>query len=119
VIEQILLAIEKLQGQFRAEGRRLIGVGVAVPGIVAHLGGDARVHAPNIGWRDVPLERMIRERTGLPVFAENGAKHSGRQRCVGAGRGATHAVVALWGTGIGAAIFTNGHDLPGCSFERR
>jgi len=109
VIEQILLAIEKLQAEFAAEGRRLIGVGVAVPGIVAHLGGDARVHAPNIGWRDVPLERMIRERTGVPVFADNGAKALGQaEMWLGAGRGASHAVVALWGTGIGAAIFTNG-----------
>jgi predicted NBD/HSP70 family sugar kinase len=109
VIEQIILAIEKLQGQFSAEGRRLIGVGVAVPGIVAHLGSDARVHAPNIGWRDVPLEPLIRERTGLPVFADNGAKALGQaEMWLGAGRGTSHAVVALWGTGIGAAIFTNG-----------
>ena len=27
---------------------------------------------------------------------------------LGAGRGARHAVVTLWGTGVGAAIFTNG-----------
>lgn len=109
VIDQISLAIEKLQGQFGAEGRRLIGVGVAVPGIVAHPGGDARVHAPNIGWRDVPLERLIRDRVGLPVFADNGAKALGQaEMWLGAGRGTSHAVVALWGTGIGAAIFTNG-----------
>jgi predicted NBD/HSP70 family sugar kinase len=109
VVEQIIVAIEKLQGQFAAEGRRLIGVGVAVPGVGAHQGDDARVHAPNIGWRDVPLERLIRERAGLPVFADNGAKALGQaEMWLGAGRGASHAVVALWGTGVGAAIFTNG-----------
>ena len=39
VIDQIIVAIEKLQGQFAAENRRLIGVGVAVPGVVAHHDG--------------------------------------------------------------------------------
>ena len=109
VIDQIIVAIEKLQGQFAAENRRLIGIGVAVPGVVAHHDGDARVHAPNIGWRDVPMERQMRERVGLPVFADNGAKALGQaEMWLGAGRGASHAVVALWGTGVGAAIFTNG-----------
>ena len=46
---------------------------------------------------------------GLPVFADNGAKALGQaEMWLGAGRGASHAVVALWGTGVGAAIFTNG-----------
>ncbi len=109
VIDQIIVAIEKLQGQFAAENRRLIGVGVAVPGVVANHDGDARVHAPNIGWRDVPMEKLIQERVSLPVFADNGAKALGQaEMWLGAGRGASHAVVALWGTGVGAAIFTNG-----------
>jgi predicted NBD/HSP70 family sugar kinase len=109
VIDQIIEAIEKLQSQFSAESRRLIGIGVAVPGVVAHHDSDARVHAPNIGWRDVPIERLIREKVGLPVFADNGAKALGQaEMWLGAGRGASHAVVTLWGTGVGAAIFTNG-----------
>lgn len=109
VIDQIIVAIEKLQAQFSGEGRRLLGVGVAVPGIVAEHDGQSRVHAPNIGWRDVPLEAMIRQRVHLPVFADNGAKALGQaEMWLGAGRGASHAVVALWGTGVGAAIFTNG-----------
>jgi predicted NBD/HSP70 family sugar kinase len=109
VIDQIIVAIEKLQAQFAVENRRLIGVGVAVPGVVANHDGDARVHAPNIGWRDVPMEKLIQERVSLPVFADNGAKALGQaEMWLGAGRGASHAVVALWGTGVGAAIFTNG-----------
>jgi len=108
-VEEIIVAIEKLQAKFASEGRRVLGVGVAVPGIVAHRDGEAHVHAPNIGWRDVPLERLVRRRVGLPVFADNGAKALGQaEMWLGAGRGASHAIVALWGTGVGAAIFTNG-----------
>jgi predicted NBD/HSP70 family sugar kinase len=109
VVDEIIVAIEKLQAQFSGEGRRLLGVGVAVPGIVAEQNGESRVHAPNIGWRDVPLEAMVREQVRVPVFADNGAKALGQaEMWLGAGRGVSHAIVALWGTGVGAAIFTNG-----------
>ncbi len=109
VVDRIIVAIEKLKGQLDAEGRRLLGVGVAVPGIVAYQPRGSRVHAPNIGWRDVPMEEMVRARVALPVFVDNGAKALGQaEMWMGAGRGVSNAVIALWGTGIGAAIFTNG-----------
>lgn len=109
VIDEIVQAVGQITAEFSAEGRRLLGVGVAVPGIVAHHNGHARVHAPSIGWRDVPLEEQLHKRLRTPVFAENGAKALGQaEMWLGAGRGARHAVVALWGTGVGAAIFTNG-----------
>jgi predicted NBD/HSP70 family sugar kinase len=108
-VDGIALAVARLKSQFSAEGRRLLGVGAAVPGMVEHQGGGARVHAPNIGWDDVPLERLLKGALGVPVFVENGAKTLGQaEMWLGAGRGARHAVVALWGTGVGAAIFTNG-----------
>ncbi len=109
VIDQIVVAIEKLLGQLGGEDRRVLGVGVALPGIVAEQDGEARVHAPNIGWRDLPLEKMICQRLNLPVFADNGAKALGQvEMWLGAGRGAGHVAIVLWGTGVGAAIFTNG-----------
>ena len=109
VVDRIIVAINKLKAQLDGEGRRLLGVGVALPGIVAYRAGGSRVHAPNIGWRDVPMEEMVRARVGLPVFVDNGAKALGQaEMWMGAGRGVSNAVVALWGTGLGAAIFTNG-----------
>jgi predicted NBD/HSP70 family sugar kinase len=109
VIEHIAAAVEQVHLQFAREGRRALGVGIALPGVVEQDGGDVRVHAPNIGWDDIPLVRILSERVGLPVFAENGAKTLGQaEMWLGAGRGTEHAVVTLWGTGVGAAIFTNG-----------
>ena len=112
-VDQVVAAILELQGRLGRD-RRWLGVGIAVPGIVAQDSGGARVHAPNIGWRDVPLEAMVRDRTGLAVFVDNGAKALGQaEMWLGAGQGATHAVVALWGTGVGAAVFTNGSIYQG------
>src|SRR4051794_8032978 len=42
-------------------------IGVAVPGVVDEVTGTA-VFSANIGWRDVPLRRLLAERTGLPVW---------------------------------------------------
>lgn len=107
VIEHIAGAVVELRDRFEGEGRRVLGVGVALPGIVQH-DGPARVQAPNIGWADVAIEQLLQERVGLPVRAENGAKTLGQaEMWLGAGRGCEHAVVTLWGTGVGAAIFTN------------
>ena len=107
-LEQVAVAIEELRAQLAGDGRRLLGVGVAVPGIVGHQGGQLRVHAPNIGWHDIALQPLA-QRLGVPLFADNGAKALGQaEMWLGAGRGAGDAAVALWGTGVGAAIFTGG-----------
>jgi predicted NBD/HSP70 family sugar kinase len=53
---------------------RLVGIGVAVVGITRRA--DGLVHlAPNLGWRDVPLGDMLRERLVLdaPVSVANEA----------------------------------------------
>ena len=41
-VEETVKAVERIQAQFSAEGRRLLGVGVAVPGIVEHRVDDAQ-----------------------------------------------------------------------------
>jgi predicted NBD/HSP70 family sugar kinase len=94
----------------------VVGVGVAVPGIVEQ-GISALVHAPTIGWHGVPLTQLLRERgVTLPVFVENGAKTFGQaEMWFGAGRGARHAVIVLIGTGVGAALVTDGASYHGVS----
>jgi predicted NBD/HSP70 family sugar kinase len=94
----------------------VIGVGVGVPGIVEQ-GFTALVHAKTIGWDAVPLGRMLRERgLELPVLLENGAKTLGQaEMWFGAGRGARHAVIVLVGSGVGAAVVTNGVTYQGAS----
>jgi predicted NBD/HSP70 family sugar kinase len=108
VVEHVAAAVSELQSQFEQSGRRVLGVGVGVPGVVEH-DRDVHVHAPSIGWSAVPLSRLLRAQIDLPLFIENGAKTLGQaEMWLGAGRGARHAVVTLWGTGVGAAIFADG-----------
>jgi predicted NBD/HSP70 family sugar kinase len=107
----------------------LLGLGIGVPGTVEQPAGKVRtsrrgepesgahVHAPTIGWRAVPLESMLR-RQGLemPLFLDNGAKTQGQaEMWFGAGQGARHAVIALVGSGVAAAVVTDGATYRGVS----
>jgi predicted NBD/HSP70 family sugar kinase len=113
IMERVGEAVRELQRRFELDGRRVLGVGVAVPGVVEH-DADGSVHAPGIGWRLVPIARLLRNRVDLPLFVENGAKTLGQaEMWLGAGRGARHAVVVLWGTGVGAAAFADGRLFQG------
>ncbi|MFE5791913.1 ROK family protein [Streptomyces sp. NPDC056503] len=91
----------------------LLGVGVGVPGIVEHPdGGGAVVHGQTVGWDAVPLERLLRDAVDLPPEVpyriDNGAKTLGQaEMWFGAGRGATSAVVVLFGSGVGACVTTD------------
>jgi predicted NBD/HSP70 family sugar kinase len=115
VVEQIAEAVNELQRRFERERRPILGVGVAVPGVVEH-DRDVHVHAPSIGWKAVPLGRLLGDRVELPLFIENGAKTLGQaEMWLGAGRGAEHAVVTLWGTGVGAAMFAEGRLYRGAA----
>jgi predicted NBD/HSP70 family sugar kinase len=79
-----------------------------VPGIVEQ-GAEALVHGQTYGWDGVPLERLLRAHTDLPLRFENCAKTSGQAELwFGAGRGVRSAVVAILGSGVGASLISGG-----------
>ncbi|MET9676361.1 ROK family protein [Streptomyces sp. NPDC006482] len=100
---------------------RLLGIGVGVPGIVAHTEDGAVVHGQTIGWDSVPLERLLRQAVDLPetvpYWIDNGAKTLGQaEMWFGAGRGARSAVVVLFGSGVGACSVSDPME-PGRALE--
>jgi predicted NBD/HSP70 family sugar kinase len=91
----------------------VLGFGVGVAGVVEQ-DGDAVVHAQTLGWDAVPLGAMLRAATDIDVHVDNGAKTLGQaEMWFGAGRGARQAVVALVGTGVGAAVVVDGRSYRG------
>jgi predicted NBD/HSP70 family sugar kinase len=93
----------------------ILGVGVAVPGLVEHREG-AVVDGQSVGWHAVPLEAMLRDRTGLPILVDNGAKTLGQaEKWFGAARGTDNAVIVLLGIGVGTCIISNGEVYRGAT----
>ncbi|WP_433086013.1 ROK family protein [Dactylosporangium sp. CA-052675] len=94
----------------------VLGIGIGVPGTVEQAD-PPLVYAPTLGWRGVSFHTLLRERgITAPLFVENGAKTQGQaEMWFGAGRGAGNAVIVLVGSGVGAAVITNGTVYRGAS----
>ncbi|MGW8361701.1 ROK family protein [Streptomyces wedmorensis] len=113
VVDHIREGIAEVLRSAEVPAERLLGVGVGVPGIVAPTPEDgAVVHGQTTGWDAVPLERLLREAVDLPASVpyriDNGAKTLGQaEMWFGAGRGASSAVVVLFGSGVGACVVTD------------
>lgn len=95
---------------------RPAGVVVAVPGLVGADPG-AVAHAPNLGWRRVPVAALLRERlqgplAGLPLEVHNEANLGARAE-LWLGAGAADAVHVSAEAGIGAALVVGGRLLRG------
>lgn len=115
VVRHILDGLAAVIEGASAAPASIIGVGVGVPGVIERAP-DAVVHRQTAGWDGVPLERMLREGTRLPLFVGNGAASLGQaEMWFGAGRGHRDAVVALVGSGVGAAVMVDGSPYRGAA----
>jgi len=108
IVEAILAGLSAVLASAGADPQTVLGVGVGVPGLVEQ-GPEVLVYRQAYGWEAVPLERLLRAGTDLPLHIDNGAKTMGQAELwFGAGRGTQHAVVCLIGSGVGASIIAHG-----------
>ncbi|MDX6431331.1 MAG: hypothetical protein QOE54_3697 [Streptosporangiaceae bacterium] len=115
VAERILDGVRSLVSDAGIGEDRVLGIGVGVPGVVTQAP-EQVVDAPTYGWHGAPLGALLRAGTTLPLHIDNGANTLGQAELwLGAGRGARHMIVALLGTGVGAAIINDGVLLRGVS----
>jgi predicted NBD/HSP70 family sugar kinase len=93
----------------------LLGVGVAVPGIVnrADLG---MVDAAVLGWVGAPIGRQLRAELGTPILVENDVKALAvAESLYGRGRDKRNFVVVTIGRGVGFASVLEGVVRRGAS----
>jgi predicted NBD/HSP70 family sugar kinase len=91
----------------------VLGVGIGVPGIVEQ-GPEVLVYGQTYQWNAVPLERLLRAHTDLPLRFENCAKTMGQAELwFGAGRSVGNAAVVLIGSGVGASLISGGSGYQG------
>jgi glucokinase len=109
--DAVLAAVLDAAAELAAAGP--VAIGVAVPGVVDEER-DVVAYAANLGWRDVPLRAAVRERTGLPVGFGRDMRACGLAEVThGAARGARDAAIIPIGTGIAAALISDGRYLSG------
>ena len=115
--ETVAIIVETLR-QLESEltARRVLGIGVAVPGIVQADDGLVR-WAPHLGWTDVPLAALIAQETGIEASVGNDASLGAiAEHLFGAGRGLDDLVYLNGGaSGIGGGVIVAGRPLGGRS----
>ena len=114
-VGHIVTGITSVIAEAGVAKQAILGVGVAVPGLVEHRE-SAVVHGQSVGWDAVPLEAMLRRETDLPILVDNGAKTLGQaERWFGAARGTDNAVIVLLGIGVGMCFISNGEVYRGAT----
>ncbi|UCE97072.1 MAG: ROK family protein [Candidatus Bathyarchaeota archaeon] len=111
VIADIIKGIEECLNETRKKAHAL-GIGIAGQ---VDWNGVVR-HAQNLELENAPLEKILREKLGVPTVVVNDVRAAtwGEWR-YGSGKGVNDLVVLFVGTGIGGGVITGGNMLEGCS----
>lgn len=120
VVERLAtLSAELIDAPAKVADIGTIGVGVAVVGVVDRRSATV-VLAPNVGWHDLPLGELLRDRLDLPVSvpvlvaneADLGALAEARR---GAAHGVDDLLYLSGEVGVGGGVLVGGRALIGAS----
>lgn len=97
-------------------GHRVVGVGLAIPGLL-EPGGGRVIEAPHLGWRDEPLPALLSDTLQLRTVSTNDAVAGAiAQAAFGAGQDVPDLVYLYGGaSGIGGGIMSGGHLVRGAT----
>lgn len=88
-------------------------VGIGSPGTCNRATGVVE-YANNLGFENLPLQKMVEESLGKPVYIENDANAAAYGEYVaGAAKGTDSCVCVTLGTGVGSGIILDGMILSG------
>ena len=90
--------------------------GVGSPGSINPTDGIV-VYSNNLGFFDLHLSRLLKEKTGLDFYLDNDANAAAYGEFVaGAGRGTKDFVMITLGTGVGGGVIIGGKMLTGSNY---
>ncbi|WP_261165108.1 ROK family transcriptional regulator [Microbacterium sp. Marseille-Q6965] len=116
-VDDVVAAVARIVRSWRAgalRGARIVGIGVAVPGLVRAADGMVRL-APHLEWRETDISGRLGAATGLPVAVGNDASLAARaERLFGAARDHGDIVYLNGGaSGIGGGVIMRGMTMGG------
>ncbi|MGK0188161.1 MAG: glucokinase [Verrucomicrobiales bacterium] len=112
-LEKIADAIDEALDDAKIKKSELAAVGIGCPGVVDFETGMLR-HAPNLGWKEVPVGKFLNDKFNCAVAVLNDvdAGTFGEYR-EGAGKGARSLLGVFPGTGVGGGFVYEGKILRG------
>jgi predicted NBD/HSP70 family sugar kinase len=101
----------------RFSDRRLVGIGVGIPGTIARDTGHV-IAAEELGWFDVDAGRILGEGLAVKPIVENDAKLAAfAEHWFHSEEAPLNFVFVAGARGLGTGIFVDGHLLQGASGE--
>lgn len=116
-VVDLIVDMMRLMLESAADDSRLVGVGLAVPGVVTDAEGLVRF-APNLGWTDLELTPLVRSRIDprVPVHIGNDAELGAlAEHTRGAARHINHLIYVSCDVGVGGGMIVAGAPLMGAS----
>lgn len=106
--------LEAIKNDVIAEGLKIVGLGVGVPGPMDHEKGIL-INPPNFkGWAGYPLKEVLERQYGLPAVIEDDARTSAlAESRYGFGKSGADLVFVTMGIGIGSGVIFNGEIVRG------
>lgn len=107
ILRKIEHAIQTVQAN---DSRKVLGIGVGVPGVIDPASGVALSYKHIKGWENVPLVKRLADRFHVPVFLENNIRTMAlAELWFGQGRGVRNFICLGVRSGVGAGIVIDGY----------
>lgn len=91
-------------------------MGVGSPGAIDPVHGMV-CYANNLGFNNVPMAKMLKERMGVDFYIENDANAAAYGEYIaGAGRGTNDFIAITLGTGVGGGVIIDGKIYSGSNY---
>lgn len=91
-------------------------MGVGSPGAIDPVNGVV-CYANNLGFNNVPMAKMLKERMGVDFYIENDANAAAfGEYIAGAGRGTNDFIAITLGTGVGGGVIIDGKIYSGSNY---
>ena len=112
-INKLITIIKDYLKEHNYNKDNVLGIGLGVPGTLNTEKGTVD-YSNNLGWLDLPISKMIREATGLPVKITNDANAAALAEAkFGAGKKYKNIVMLTLGTGVGGGVIIDGKLFEG------
>jgi len=115
VLADIAQKVNEAIAESSVDRSRIIGVGIGASGLVNYKDG-VNVHAPRLGWRNVPILKQMQNHLALPIRVDNNVRAMALgEAYFGAGRGVAVLAFVYGRIGVGAGFVINGQLYHGGS----
>jgi predicted NBD/HSP70 family sugar kinase len=115
-VDVVLERVEEAVDEVRVADRKLLGIGLGVPGSVDPGRGVAVRYEHIAGWNDVPVRDRLAARFDVPVHVENNIRSLAMaERWFGLGRGIENFLCVGIRSGIGVGMVVDGRLVRGAT----